>query len=52
MVGTANYNDTPSLTRASRDLRVVERSRWVDERTLIYSFAFCSVIYGRFIKNY
>jgi len=38
VVDTTNFNDTPSLTGASRDLHVVERFRRVDEDTLLYSF--------------
>lgn len=38
VVDTTNFNDTPSLTGASRELHVVERFRRVDAQTLLYSF--------------
>lgn len=38
VVDTTNFNDTPSLTGASRNLHVVERFRRVDAHTLVYSF--------------
>lgn len=38
VVDTTNFNDTPSLVGASRDLHVVERFQRVDEDTLLYSF--------------
>ena len=38
VVDTTNFNNTPSLTGASRDLHVIERFRRVDADTLLYSF--------------
>ena len=38
VVDTTNFNDTPSLVGASRDLHVVERFQRVDQNTLLYSF--------------
>ena len=38
VVETTNFRDTPALYLAGRDLKVTERFRRVDERTLLYSF--------------
>ncbi len=38
VVDTTNFNDTPGLSRATRDLHVVERFTRVDENTLLYNF--------------
>jgi len=38
VVDTSNFTDKPALTRATRDLHVVERFTPVDENTLQYSF--------------
>ena len=38
VVDTTNFTDRPALYGASRDLRVVERFRRVDEDTVLYSF--------------
>ncbi len=38
VVDTTNFNDTPSLVGASRDLHVVERFQRIDADTLLYSF--------------
>ncbi len=38
VVETRNFNDTPSLHGASRDLKVVERFSRIDEKTLLYNF--------------
>jgi hypothetical protein len=38
VVDTTNFNDTPGMFRATRDLHVVERFTRVDEDTLLYNF--------------
>ncbi len=38
VVDTTNFNDTPGMTRATRDLHVVERFTRIDENTLLYNF--------------
>jgi hypothetical protein len=38
VVDTTNFNDTPALAGATRNLRVVERFRRIDERSLLYQF--------------
>ena len=38
VVETTNFNDTPSLQGASRDLKVTEWFSRVDEKTLLYKF--------------
>ena len=38
VVETTNFNDTPALGGASRNLRVVERFRRIDADTLLYRF--------------
>ena len=38
VVDTTNFNDTPALGLATRDLHVVERFKRLDEGTLLYSF--------------
>ena len=38
VVDTINFNDTPSLGAATRDLHVVERFSRIDEDTLLYNF--------------
>lgn len=38
VVETTNFNDTPSLRMATRDLRVVERFTRIDENALLYNF--------------
>lgn len=38
VVDTTNFNDTPALGGASRDLRVVERFTRLDADTLLYQF--------------
>ena len=38
VVDTTNFNNTPSLVGASRDLHVIERFRRVDADSLLYSF--------------
>ena len=38
VVDTTNFNDTPALAGATRDLHVIERISRIDERTLRYRF--------------
>lgn len=38
VVDTTNFTDRPALSMATRDLHVVERFRYADDGTLIYSF--------------
>ena len=38
VVDTINFNDTPALGNASRNLHVVERFRRIDAKTLLYQF--------------
>ena len=38
VVDTTNFNDTPALRGATRDLHVVERFRRIDEGALLYQF--------------
>ena len=38
VVDTKNFNDTPSLGGATRDLHVVERFTRLDDKTLLYNF--------------
>jgi len=38
VVDTTNFNDTPALVGASRELHVVERFKRIDADTLLYSF--------------
>ena len=38
VVETTNFNDTPSLQGASRELKVIERISRVDEKTVLYKF--------------
>jgi len=38
VVDTTNFNDTPSMRMATRDLHVVERFTRIDENTLLYNF--------------
>lgn len=38
VVDTTNFNDTPALMGASRDLHVVERFSRLDDQTLLYRF--------------
>lgn len=38
VVDTTNFNDSPALEHASRDLHVVERIRRIDADTLLYQF--------------
>ena len=38
VVDTTNFNDTPSMRMASRDLHVVERFTPLDDNTLLYNF--------------
>lgn len=38
VVDTTNFNDTPALAGATRDLHVVERFRRIDESSLLYQF--------------
>ena len=38
VVGTTNFNDTPGLSSASRNLHVIERFTRIDEETLLYHF--------------
>ena len=38
VIDTTNFNDTPALRQATRDLHVVERFRRLDADTLLYQF--------------
>ncbi len=38
VVDTINFNDTPSMRMATRDLHVVERFTRIDEKTVLYNF--------------
>ena len=38
VVDTINFNDTPSMRQATRDLHVVERFTRIDEKTVLYNF--------------
>ncbi|MEZ5352626.1 MAG: hypothetical protein R2762_08320 [Bryobacteraceae bacterium] len=38
VVDTANFNDTPALGNATRNLHVVERFTRIDEKSLLYAF--------------
>lgn len=38
VVDTTNFNDTPALSGATRNLRVIERFKRIDEKSLLYGF--------------
>jgi len=38
VVDTTNFNDTPALGSATRNLHVVERFKRIDEKSLLYGF--------------